>query len=63
MIFGREPVLILAAARAVVVCIMAFGLQLTPEQVGAIYLVVEAILSVAARSAVTPVDEGYDANG
>lgn len=53
--FGREPVLWLAALRAAIVLAAAFGLSLTSEQVGAIYLFVEAVLSVYARQKVTPV--------
>lgn len=59
MILDREPVLILGLVRAVVVLITVFGLQLTAEQVAAIYLVAEAVLSVIARQRVTPTgDEG-----
>jgi hypothetical protein len=52
--FDREPVLWLAAIRAIVVLVTAFGLQLTVEQVAAIYLVAEAILSLIARQRVEP---------
>lgn len=54
MILGREPVLVLAAIRAIVVLVTAFGLNLTPEQIAAVYLVAEAVLSVIARQKVTP---------
>lgn len=53
---GREPVLWLAVIRAAVVCAVAFGLSLSAEQTGAIYLVAEALLSVIARQSVTPVE-------
>lgn len=53
--FDREPVLWLAAIRAIVVLVTAFGLQLTPEQIAAVYLVAEAILSLIARQRVEPV--------
>lgn len=55
MTFGREPTLIIGFVRAVVVCAIAFGLELTPEQIAGIYLVVEATLSLVNRSQVTPV--------
>lgn len=55
---GREPVLWLAALRALVVLVTAFGLQLSAEQVGAVYLVMETTLSLVARQRVTPVGSG-----
>lgn len=55
--FGREPVLWLAALRAVVVLGTAFGLELSAEQIAAVYLSMEAILSLAARQQVTPYDD------
>ncbi len=56
MILDREPVLILALVRAVVVLVTAFGLSLSPEQIAAVYLVAEAVLSIIARQRVTPVE-------
>ena len=55
-IFDREPVLWLAALRAVVVLVTAFGADLTAEQIAAVYLVMETVLSLVARSRVTPTD-------
>lgn len=55
MIFDREPVLILGLVRALVVLVTAFGLNLTPAQIAAVYLVAEMVISVIARSRVTPV--------
>lgn len=52
MILDREPVLILGFVRAAVVLVTAFGLNLTPEQIAAVYLVTEAALSLIARKAV-----------
>jgi hypothetical protein len=52
--FGREPVVIAAAVRAIIVCAVAFGLKWTPEQIGATMLAVEAILAVITRQSVTP---------
>ena len=54
-IFGREPVLWLGFLRALVVLVTAFGLQLTVEQIAAVYLVLELGLSLVARQKVTPV--------
>jgi len=55
MIFGREPVMVLAFLRAVVLLAVAFGLNLTKEQIAIIYVVMEAGLSLWARQKVTPV--------
>lgn len=52
--FGREPVLWLGLIRAIVVAITAWGFNLSAEQVAAIYLVAEAVLSLVNRSLVTP---------
>ena len=52
---GREPTLWLGLIRAVVVCVTAFGFSLSAEQVGGIYLLAEAVLSVINRQMVTPV--------
>jgi len=49
MLFGREPVAIAAAIRAVILLAIAFGLRWTPEQIAAIMLAVEAILTVVVR--------------
>jgi hypothetical protein len=53
--FGREPVLWLAAVRAAVVGAAAFGLALTVEQTAAIYVAAEAVLSLIARQKVSPI--------
>lgn len=55
-ILDREPVLFLAVVRAVLVAVTAFGLELTTQQTGAVYLLAEAILSLLARSRVSPVE-------
>lgn len=52
--FGREPVAIAAAIRAVILLIVAFGVQWSAEQIAAIMLAVEAILAVITRQSVTP---------
>lgn len=54
-ILDREPVLFLGLVRAGLVAITAFGLDLTVEQTGAIYLLAETILSLLARQRVSPV--------
>jgi hypothetical protein len=51
-LWGREPVAILAAIRAIVVLVVAFGLKLTPDQIAAVYLVAETVLSLIARKTV-----------
>ena len=52
----REPVLFLGVVRAIVVFVVAFGLELSVEQTGAIYLLAEAVLSLMARAKVTPTE-------
>lgn len=56
----KEPVLVTGLARALILCVTAFGLSLSPEQIGAIMLLVEAVLSLVARSSVTPLDLDVD---
>lgn len=53
-LFGREPVMVLAFLRALVVLGLAFGLTLNPEQIAAIYIVMELALSLIVRQRVTP---------
>lgn len=48
--FGREPVAITAAIRAVILCAVLFGLSLSPEQIAGVMLAVEAILALVTRS-------------
>lgn len=52
--FGREPVAIAGAIRAVILCAVAFGLNWTSDQVAATMLAVEAVLTLIIRSRVTP---------
>ena len=57
--FGREPTVILGFVRAMTVLVMAFGFELSAEQVASIYVAIEAALSLVNRQLVTPVkDEG-----
>jgi 4-hydroxybenzoate polyprenyltransferase len=53
-LWGREPALILAAVQAVVALAVAFGLDLTAEQTGALLAVTAAVLGVVTRSQVSP---------
>jgi uncharacterized protein (DUF697 family) len=59
-LLDREPALILGAVQAVVALAVAFGFDLSAEQVGAIVAATAALLSVVTRSRVTPV--GKDGN-
>ena len=51
--FGREPVLIAGAIRAVILVGTAFGLDWTAEQIAAVMLAVEAVLAAVTRQTVT----------
>ena len=50
-----EPALIAGLVQAILALAIAFGLDLTPVQVGAILAVTAAVLAVVVRSQVTPV--------
>ena len=50
-----EPVLVSALVAALIALGVAFGLNLTPEQVGSIMAVVTAVLALVVRAKVTPV--------
>ena len=54
-LWGREPALILGAVQAVLALALAFGLDLSVEQTGAILAATAAVLAVVTRSQVTPV--------
>jgi hypothetical protein len=51
--FGKEPVVIAGAVRAIILAAVAFGLELTPEQIAATMLAVEAVLTLLTRQSVT----------
>lgn len=53
----KEPTLFAGAVRAVILCAVAFGLRLTPEQIGATMLAVEAVLTLLNRAVVTPTSQ------
>lgn len=55
LVFGREPVLIMALVQALVSTVVVFGLDLTTAQSTAIIALAGAILAVIARQSVTPV--------
>lgn len=53
----REPVLVTALTQAVLGLLLAFGLDLTNDQVGSIMALTAAGLAFVARRKVTPVTE------
>lgn len=52
-----EPVLVTALVQSVLALVVAFGLDLSGEQIGGILAVSAALLAFVARSKVTPVDK------
>ena len=60
-ICGREPAMVLALVQAVIALVVAFGLNLAPDQIGAILAVTAVILGLITRSQVSPalVRDGY----
>ncbi len=50
----KEPVAIGALVRAILLALMAFGFDITPEQMGAVMLVAELGLALFTRATVTP---------
>lgn len=53
----REPVLVTALVQAVLGLLLAFGLDMTNEQVGSIMALTAALLAFVARRRVTPITE------
>ncbi len=53
-LWGREPALILGLVQTILALLLAFGLDLSTQQTGAILAVSAAVLSVIVRSRVTP---------
>ena len=53
-IVGREPAMVLALVQAAIALVVAFGLSLAPDQIGAILAVTAVILGLITRSKVTP---------
>lgn len=50
----REPALIAGLVQAVLGLLLAFGVDLSQEQVGSLMAVTAAVLALAVRSRVTP---------
>ena len=50
----NEPTLIAGAIRAIILALTAFGFDLTGEQIAALMLAVEAVLTLVNRALVTP---------
>jgi hypothetical protein len=53
-LYHREPAMVLALVQAVLALVVAFGLQLAPDQIGAILAVTAVILGLITRSRVSP---------
>jgi hypothetical protein len=54
----NEPVLITGLVQAALALVVAFGLDVSQEQIGAILAVTAAVLALVARARVTPVENG-----
>lgn len=59
-LWGSEPAAIIAAIEAIIGLFIAFGLNLSGEQVAAIMTVAVVILGLVTRSQVTPVAQLHD---
>lgn len=53
-LFNREPVLVMTVVQASIALVLAFGVSLTPAQIGAIVAFSAAVLGLITRSQVTP---------
>ena len=53
-ILGREPTMVLALVQADIALVVAFGLNLAPDQIGAILAVTAVVLGLITRSQVSP---------
>ncbi len=53
-IFKAEPALFLALVNSVIALVLAFGVQLSADQIGAILAVTSALLGLLTRQAVSP---------
>jgi len=53
-ILNREPAMFVAVIQAILALVIAFGLDLTPEQVGAIMAVAAGVLGLVTRANVSP---------
>jgi hypothetical protein len=54
-LWGREPAMLLALVQALLALVVAFGLNLAPDQIGAILAVTAVVLGLITRSRVSPV--------
>ena len=59
-LFNREPALFLGVVQAVLALLLAFGVDLTAEQVGCIMAASAAVLSLVVRAKVSPTNGGND---
>lgn len=57
MIWKREPALFYGLVNTNLALVLAFGVDLTTEQTGAILAVTSALLALVTRSQVTPTDK------
>jgi len=60
----KEPVLFAGAIRAILLAVMAFGLEVSVEQLAAVMLALEVVLDFLTRAVSTPVvdpkpEEGF----
>jgi hypothetical protein len=51
---GRGPAMLLALVQAVIALVVAFGLNLAPDPIGAILAVTAVVLGIITRSRVSP---------
>jgi hypothetical protein len=58
-----EPAAIAGAVQAALGLLLAFGVRLSTEQVGAVMAVVAAVLALVVRQSVTPVASAPQAGG
>jgi len=54
MIWKREPALFYGVVNAVIALAVSFGLELKPDQIGALLAVTSALLALLTRSQMTP---------
>lgn len=55
-LWGREPAMILALVQAIFAVAIAFGFELTEEQLAGLVALVAVLLGVITRTRVTPVE-------
>lgn len=53
-LWNREPVALVAALQTILALVVAFGLDLSEQQIGAILAAAAAVLGIVARSQVSP---------